>query len=176
MVRLDAVFQAELVPFDEVVRVLDIELDLVHHLQVLHVRRVGGEHPGVAVERLGQGVVEDVHVIFRVFHQRQLEERLGAVEGPDDAPPLERRELEQLGAARRRIADAGLHALAVAVVFPVVKRALDIVADHLADAEVGADMRAVGAHHARHAVIAAEHDDPPVEEAAAEQFALRQFG
>ena len=57
----------------------------------------------------------------------------------------------------------------------MMKRALDVVADDFAHAEVGAEMTAVCVHHDGLAVLAAIHDRAAVEEIAADHFAGADF-
>ena len=57
----------------------------------------------------------------------------------------------------------------------MMERALDVVADDFAHAEVGAEMTAVCVHHDRLAVLAAIGDCTAVEEVAADDFAGADF-
>ncbi len=52
----------------------------------------------------------------------------------------------------------------------------DGVADHLAVRQVGAEVPAVRRQHGRRAVLAAEADDAPVEDAGADDLARRDVG
>ena len=63
----------------------------------------------------------------------------------------------------------------IAVVAPAVERAADAVAfDAPADADVRAEVRAVGVDHVRRAVLTAEQDDVPAEDVERTHLARRQ--
>ena len=115
--------------------------------------------------RVGHGLVDaDVQV-------RQLPGGLLAVEREHDAVAFGRREREQPGTRRRRIADAGAQTTPVPTVLPVVEWAAQYRVAHLAVHQVDAEVGAISREHSRLAAAIAHHDDPAAEEFATDHLA-----
>src|SRR5579872_3079730 len=162
-------------PFDFVVRIVLLEGHAVQRLDVLHVGRVATNHP-----RIGR---RDLRKRRRGHHEfgvgirkvRDLEAWMLTVVREHDAVFFANGKFEQTRGGRRRIADLGRDAYAIAVVAPMMKGASDRIALNVADREIRADMRAVCAHHARLAAYASIRDHAPIEEIDAENFPLRNL-
>src|SRR5687767_10232148 len=131
-------------PFDSVVR-LDVEGYAVERLDVLDVRRVAANDPRVDGEDLLVGLDAVDELVRGEREIGDIEMGLHAVESPDDAVLLDRGEPEQGRAWRRGVAAARLYAHALGVEIPVVEWAAEVLADHAARAEIGAQVRAIRA-------------------------------
>src|SRR5262245_21319602 len=120
-------------PLDAVVEIRRVELQAMHDLDVLPVRRVRADDP--RIDRHHRDVVTDVDREFGLRYRelRDLPPWFIAVEGPHEAEFLDAREFEKTRIARRRVADAGAQTAPVAVELPVMECTADVVADHGAD-------------------------------------------
>jgi hypothetical protein len=90
-------------------------------------------------------------------------ERLGPIEGPDEAPALDRGEGRHARLGWNLVAARDLVTNAVGAVVPVVEGAADLAADDVAYAEIGTEVCAPRAHHVGRAVLPAPDDDAAVE-------------
>ncbi len=145
----------------------------MQRLDVLHVGRVGALHPRIDRHQLRQ--LDRLHQ-QRVGGMRKVGQRIErgfTVEGPDEAELLDRREHEERGVPRRRVADGGHDAAAVGTVTPMMKRAAQRAVDDLAGLEARAHVRAERARDVGDAVAVAPDDDAAVEEVEAAERARR---
>ena len=150
-------------PFDGLVRIVAVDLDPVQIADMLHVGRVGAQHPRIDRHFLAedQGLVDQIFV--RILKIGQLVMRFQSVERPKDAVFLAGRECEQPCRAGDRILARHAAAAAVPAVFPVMVDAAYLAIDHVADRQVGTHVRTISAHHVRLAFLVAEGDDAAVE-------------
>ena len=165
----DIVVEAIFAPVNKSMRVIMVEPYAVDDLDVLHIGRVAGEYPAVARILFRDEIAHQLP-LGRNVEFRKRPARGVTVECPHDPPPLLGGKGIETGDPRRRIADPGLHTHTGMVVFPVVKGALDVVADDLADRKVSPDMRAVSALYPDDAVFSSDHDHASVEEIAADHL------
>ncbi len=160
---------------DALVHIRRVEIDVVDDLDVLPVRRIGADHPGIHRQRRYVVAHVDRQILLRHGKFRKLPPGLETVERPDEAEFLEAGKFENARGFRRRIANAGLAANALAVVLPFVKCAADMIATDVARREIRTHVRAIGAQDLCHAIFAAESNDAPVEEWAADHLTLSEF-
>jgi hypothetical protein len=90
-------------PFDRLVRIVAIDLDPVEIADMLHVGRVGAQHPGIDGHFLAEDLGLEHQILVREFEIGQLVMRLQPVEGPENAIFLAHREFEQPRRAGDRI-------------------------------------------------------------------------
>ena len=126
---------------------IEIDFQTVQHPQMLKVHRIGKRHPRFdrKVEGLDGAILQFGLLIPRKIGD--LEQRLLAVERPDESPFFGGGKLEDTRRPRNSVRRRNFGALAVRTVLPMMERAAHILADNFPDPEIGTQVTAVGAHY-----------------------------
>jgi hypothetical protein len=135
---------------------------------------VNGTHGSTGkIESLGGADVELGRVVAdKLGH---VEERLGSVERPNQSPLFDGGVFENFGGLGNFFRSRNFGASAVEPVLPMMERALDVVADDLAHAQIGAEMAAICVHDGGLAVLAAVNDRAAFQEVAADYVSDADF-
>src|SRR6185437_8976882 len=151
-------------PFDGFVRVVAVDLDAMQISDMLHIRSVGTQNPGIGWNLFAENLRLEYEVCLGIGKIRQLVVRLEAVVGPEETVFLADREVEQACLARYRVFARHPGAPAVRAVPKMVKDTAHIPVDHIPYRQVGAEVRAIGANDMGFAFEVAPDDNPAVEE------------
>src|SRR5262249_9503626 len=154
---------------------IEIDFETVQHPQMLKVHRIGKRHPRFdrKIEGLDGAIFQLALLIPCKI--RNLEQRLLAVEGPDESPFFSGREFEDPRRPGNLVRGRNLGALPVRTVLPMMERAPDILADNFPNPEISAQVTAVGAHDRRSPALTPIDNDASLQEIASNYLTRHYF-